>query len=62
MTTVSYRALASDLGPPGCVGTRRDLGGTTREAECLVQLLGSKYTLDPTGCNVDGFPHMVIAR
>ena len=62
VTTVSYRALPGSLGPPGCVGTRRDLGGTTREAECLVQLLGSKYTLDPTGCNVDGFPHMVIAR
>jgi hypothetical protein len=63
VTTVSYRGgLPSRFGRPGCVGTRRDMGGTTREAECLVQLLGSNYTVGPTGCNVDGLPHMVIAR
>ena len=57
----SFPAVIQD-GQPGCVGMRADIGGTTQEAECLVQLLGSNYKLDPTGCRADGFPHMVVAR
>ena len=57
----SFPAVIQD-GQPGCVGIRTDIGGTTQEAECLIQLLGSNYTLDPTGCRADGFPHMVVAR
>jgi hypothetical protein len=52
---------------PGCVGTRPDIGGTPQEAECLVELLNAipssgNYTVDQTRCNVDGFPHMIVAR
>lgn len=54
--------MTADYGHPGCVGTRADLGGTFQEAECLVQLLGSDYNVDRTGCRVDGYPHMVVAR
>ncbi len=50
------------FGLPGCVGTRRDIGGTLEEAACLVQVLGPGYFADPTGCNGDGIRHTVMVR
>jgi hypothetical protein len=61
-TLSTQGGLASKYGQPGCVGIRADIGGTTQEAECLVELLGPGYVVDATGCRVDGFPHMVIVR
>jgi membrane associated rhomboid family serine protease len=60
--SVSRGGLRSEDGQPGCVGIRTDIGGTNHQAECLAELLGANYSVDPTTCNADGYPHMVIAR
>lgn len=44
----------------GCVGYRKDLGGTEDGAKCIAKILG--YEFHSWGCNADGWPYNVRVR
>jgi hypothetical protein len=58
--SVTYDEVTPVAPPLGCVGFRKDIGGTEAGAQCIARLLG--YTYNPRGCNEDGFPYTVKIR
>lgn len=55
--SVSYNEVTPVAAPIGCVGFRKDIGGTEAGAKCIARLLG--YTYSPWGCNEDSFPYTI---
>ena len=53
----SYNGTTPVAPPLGCVGFRKDIGGTEAGAKCIAKLLG--YTYSPISCNEDGAPYTV---
>lgn len=52
-----YAHMGSPKTPLGCVGYRKDLGGTEAGAKCIARVLGYEY--HSLGCNDDGWPYNV---
>ncbi|MGV8934920.1 MAG: hypothetical protein ACOH1I_09860 [Gallionellaceae bacterium] len=53
----SYNGVTPVAPPVGCVGFRKDIGGTEAGAKCIAKLLG--YTYSPISCNEDAAPYTV---